>query len=105
MFLKYVDFAKRDGKSKFPTFNIQDFDWDQAGFSILSQFNEDIAQKLDDKFRSIMLSNEKDSSDVDFVPFQRAVWNYVQSLWGIMHDDYDYLEIDKIVPRLVYHYL
>merc|ERR1712079_827547 len=48
---QYVDFAKRE--DEFATFRIQDFTWDEEDFSTIARFDEDTAQCLDEKFRTI----------------------------------------------------
>lgn len=37
--------------------------------------------------------------DVDTSRFRRAIWNYIQCLLGIRHDDYDYGEINQLLER------
>jgi len=36
---------------------------------------------------------------VDTSKYRTAVWNYIQSLYGIRHDDYDYAEVNKLISR------
>lgn len=38
-------------------------------------------------------------TDVDTSRFRRAIWNYIQCLLGIRHDDYDYGEINHLLER------
>lgn len=38
-------------------------------------------------------------TDVDTSRFRRAIWNYIQCLLGIRHDDYDYGEINQLLER------
>jgi len=40
-----------------------------------------------------------DKSNVDTTSFRRAIWNYIHSLFGIRHDDYDYSVINKLLER------
>ena len=101
---QYVDFARRGRESEFPTFRIQDFNWDEEGYSMISQFNDDIAQLLDDKFRTIYNLTYRTMgkhSSIDTSLFRRASWNYIQCLWGIRHDDYDYAEVNDLLHRQV----
>lgn len=40
-----------------------------------------------------------DHNDVDTSKYRTAVWNYIQSLYGIRHDDYDYSEVNRLLSR------
>lgn len=35
--------------------------------------------------------------NVDTSKYRTAVWNYIQSLYGIRHDDYDYAEVNQML--------
>jgi len=98
---QYVDFARR--QDEFSTFRVQDFNWDEEGYSSIARFDEDTAQCLDDKFRTIYnLTYETmgDHTSIDTSLFRRASWNYIQCVWGIRHDDYDYHEVNELLHRL-----
>lgn len=105
---QYVDFARRGRESDFPTFRIQDFNWDEEGYSMISQFNDEVAQLLDDKFRTIYNLTYRTMgrhSSIDTSLFRRASWNYIQCLWGIRHDDYDYAEVNDLLHRNLKKYI
>jgi len=105
---QYVDFARRGRESEFPTFRIQDFNWDEEGYSMISQFYDDVAQLLDDKFRTIYNLTYRTMgrhSSIDTSLFRRASWNYIQCLWGIRHDDYDYAEVNDLLHRNLKKYI
>ena len=36
---------------------------------------------------------------VDTTLFRRAVERYVECLFGIRHDDYDYRQVNELLPR------
>ena len=81
---QYVDFAKTPGN--YSTFRIQDFSWDEEGFSIIARFDEETAQLLDEKFRTIYnltYGTMGSHSSIDTSLFRRASWNYIQCLWGV----------------------
>lgn len=40
-------------------------------------------------------------TDVDTSRFRRAIWNYIQCLLGIRHDDYDYGEINQLLEKML----
>lgn len=79
---------------------IQDYCWDAQGFSVLSTFYSDIAVLLDDKFRAARkLSPKNDQALNEKEKFRTAVWNFVQSMFGIHHDDYNYKEINEALDE------
>lgn len=36
---------------------------------------------------------------MDTSKFRRAIWNYIQCIYGIRHDDYDYNEVNQLLDR------
>eukprot|EP00088_Acartia_fossae_P005036 TRINITY_DN12201_c0_g3_i1.p1 TRINITY_DN12201_c0_g3~~TRINITY_DN12201_c0_g3_i1.p1 ORF type:complete len:508 (+),score=92.85 TRINITY_DN12201_c0_g3_i1:90-1613(+) len=104
----YVDFAKRDNKQNFPTFRVQDFNWDEEGFSVISRFYDEIAQLLDDKFRTAYNMTYRTMgrlTAIDTSMFRRATWNYIQCLYGVRWDDYDYSEVNVLLHRSLKKYI
>eukprot|EP00092_Neocalanus_flemingeri_P002636 GFUD01002823.1.p1 GENE.GFUD01002823.1~~GFUD01002823.1.p1 ORF type:complete len:395 (+),score=49.65 GFUD01002823.1:48-1232(+) len=75
---------------------IQDYCWDDQGFSVLSTFYTDIAMLFDDKFRSSKSLISKSEQNKKFVT---AIWNFVQCIFGVHHDDYNYKEIDQVLDQ------
>ena len=97
---QYVDFAKR--QDEFATFRIQDFSWDEEGYSTIARFDEATADCLDEKFRTIYnltYDTMGSHTSIDTTLFRRATWNYIQCVWGIRHDDYDYHEVNELLHR------
>lgn len=48
----YTDFARRGEASRqFTTFRVQDYSWDDQGFSLVNQLYNDVGNLLDDKFK------------------------------------------------------
>ena len=97
---QYVDFARRE--DRFSTFRIQDFSWDEEGFSTIARFDEDTAQLVDEKFRTIYnltYGTMGSHCSIDTSLFRRASWNYIQCVWGVRHDDYDYHEVNELLHR------
>lgn len=87
-----------------------DQSWDDFGFSVLCYYYENAAFLLDSKFNCLnnleIISNKqnkqqqlknKEAGSPDIYEYKEAVWNYIQSIYGIMHDDYDYNIINKII--------
>lgn len=44
-------------------------------------------------------------TNVDTSMFRRAVWNYIQCIYGIRHDDYDYREVNELLDRDLKEYI
>ena len=62
----------------------------------------DVGNLLDDKFKTaqnLTYYTMGGRTDVDTSRFRRAIWNYIQCLLGIRHDDYDYGEINHLLER------
>lgn len=98
----YQDFAKRSDHKNIPTFRVQDYSWDDHGYSMVNRFYNDVGNLLDDKFKTaynLTYYTMGGKTDVDTSRFRRAIWNYVQCLNGIRHDDYDYGEINALLER------
>ncbi|KNE59098.1 hypothetical protein AMAG_03441 [Allomyces macrogynus ATCC 38327] len=48
---------------------------------------------------SVAGSSVRGATDIDTFPFRQAVWNFVLRLFGQLHDDYDYSQINHFVNR------
>ena len=87
----------------------QEFNWVEFAFNVLSNFGgEDLAKILDNKFSLISeltYRNIGKYEAVDTTLFRIAVQRYAQCLFGIRHDDYDYSQINILLPRYVCMYV
>lgn len=57
---------------------------------------------LDDKFKTaynLTYYTMGTHNKVDTSRFRRAIWNYIQCMFGIRHDDYDYNEVNQLLER------
>jgi len=45
------------------------------------------------------------NANVDTSSFRHAIWNYIQCLYGIRHDDYDYELVDQLLERNLKSYI
>lgn len=94
----YVDFAHRG----VPTFRVQDYSWDDHGYSLVNGLYSEVGNLLDEKFKTtanLTYNTMGGRRDVDTTVFRRAIWNYCQCMYGIRHDDYDYGEVNQLVER------
>lgn len=96
----YQDFQRRGNTENISsTFRIQDYSWDDHGYSLVNRYYNDVGNLLDDKFRSaynLTYFTMADRTNVDTSKFRRAIWNYIQCIFGIRHDDYDYGEVNQV---------
>lgn len=95
----YQDFTRRGADNVPSTFRIQDYSWDDHGFSLVNQLYNDVGILLDLKFRAaynLTYFTMGDKANVDTSKFRRAIWNYIQCIYGIRHDDYDYGEVNQV---------
>uniref|UniRef100_A0A1B6CLQ6 Sestrin n=2 Tax=Clastoptera arizonana TaxID=38151 RepID=A0A1B6CLQ6_9HEMI len=98
----YEDFARRGEISDIPTFRVQDYSWDDQGYSLVNRLYNDVGNLLDDKFKTaynLTYYTMGGRKDVDTSRFRRAIWNYIQCMFGIRHDDYDYGEVNQLLER------
>lgn len=95
----YQDFARRGCENVPTTFRVQDYSWEDHGLSLVSQLYCDVGYLLDDKFRiayNLTYYTIAGRQNVDTSKFRRAIWNYIQCIYGIRHDDYDYGEVNQV---------
>ena len=74
-------------------------------FSIHSLY-EDVGTLLDQKFRcayNLTYFTMAGVKNVDTSKFRRAIWNYIQCIYGIRHDDYDYGEVNQVSTTILCH--
>lgn len=57
---------------------LQDYSWEDHGFSLVNRLYSDIGHLLDDRFRSVTSLPSLHSPDL-----KRAIWNYIQCVIGI----------------------
>lgn len=95
----YQDFSRRGAENVPSTFRIQDYSWDDHGFSLVNRLYNDVGVLLDLKYRAaynLTYFTIGDKTNVDTSKFRRAIWNYIQCIYGIRYDDYDYGEINQV---------
>jgi sestrin len=98
----YQDFQRRGDAVSIPTFRIQDYSWDDHGYSLVNRLYSDVGNLLDEKFRAaynLTYFTMADRTNVDTSKFRRAIWNYIQCIYGIRYDDYDYGEVNQLLER------
>jgi sestrin len=104
----YQDFARRGEVNLIPTFRVQDYSWDDHAYSLINRLYNDVGNLLDDKFRlmyQLTYNTMGSKKDVDTSRFRTAIWNYIQCMVGIRHDDYDYGEVNQVLERSLKAYI
>ncbi len=94
--LRYRDFDTREGM-----FVTHDFSWEEHGYTLVSRFFAPAAPVLDRHFKlTLALTYSKFSKtgeNVNTEPFRTAIWYYIQRLYGIRNDHYDYAMVNKFM--------
>lgn len=81
----YQDFSRRGAENVPSTFRVQDYSWDDHGFSLVNRLYNDVGHLLDLKFRAaynLTYFTMADKTNVDTSKFRRAIWNYIQCIYG-----------------------
>ncbi|KAK6298439.1 hypothetical protein J4Q44_G00314940 [Coregonus suidteri] len=89
----YQEFARRE-EEHFQVFRVQDYSWEDHGFSLVNRLYSDIGHLLDDRFRSVTALPSSHGPDL-----KRAIWNYIHCMLGIRYDDYDYGEVNQLLEK------
>ncbi|XP_029705208.1 sestrin-1 isoform X1 [Takifugu rubripes] len=96
----YKEFSRRG--EQVPTLRVQDYSWEDHGFSLVNRLYPDVGQMLDEKFQlayNLTYNTMATHKDVDTSMLRRAIWNYIHCMFGIRYDDYDYGEINQLLDR------
>ncbi|CAH2221684.1 LOC443672 [Pelobates cultripes] len=103
----YIDFTRR-GEQAPPTFRAHEFTWDCHGYSLMHGLYSEIGQLLDEKFQvsyNLTYHTIATHQGVDTSRLRRAIWNYIQCIYGIRYDDYDYGEVNHLLERSLKVYM
>ncbi|KAM8792270.1 sestrin-1 isoform 2-T2 [Rhynchonycteris naso] len=96
----YKDFSRHG--MHVPTFRVQDYCWEDHGYSLVNRLYPDVGQLIDEKFHiayNLTYNTMAMHKDVDTSTLRRAIWNYIHCMFGIRYDDYDYGEINQLLDR------
>lgn len=67
---------------------LQDYTWENHGFSLVNRLYSDIGHLLDEKFRmvyNLTYNTMATHEDVDTTMLRRALFNYVHCMYGIRY--------------------
>lgn len=98
-----------DVKSKsYGIFRVQDWNWKEGGFELVRRFLPGAATLMEEEFDHIYTMTYNmfnQSKNVDTFPFRRAIWQYVQRVKGMFHDDYNYQEVNIFLNKSTKSYI
>ncbi|NWR60956.1 SESN3 protein, partial [Bucorvus abyssinicus] len=103
----YQDFARHD-EDQTQVFRVQDYSWEDHGFSLVNRLYSDIGHLLDEKFRMVdglQSSAMAKRQGCEPSVFKRGIWNYIHCMFGIRYDDYDYAEVNQLLERMLKVYI
>uniref|UniRef100_A0A8C9RNR8 Si:zfos-80g12.1 n=1 Tax=Scleropages formosus TaxID=113540 RepID=A0A8C9RNR8_SCLFO len=89
----YQEFSRRE-EDHFEVLRVQDYSWEDHGFSLVNRLYSDIGHLLDERFRMVASLPSPRGPDL-----KRAIWNYIHCILGIRYDDYDYGEVNQLLER------
>ncbi|MBN3297519.1 SESN3 protein, partial [Amia calva] len=100
----YQEFDRRE-EDHFQVFRVQDYSWEDHGFSLVNRLYSDIGHLLDERFRKVTSLPSSLLSSGQGPDLKRAIWNYIHRMFGIRYDDYDYGEVNHLVERSLKLYI
>lgn len=96
--MKYTDFDVRS--RDYSVLYSLEFNWQSDCFPLLNRFYNGYADLLDQEFdfiRNMTENNFYKAQNVDTTAFRNAIWVYVQRLYGVLEDDYDYKGVNMLL--------
>nr|CAG8561844.1 5382_t:CDS:2 [Entrophospora candida] len=102
--ISYEDFNVNS--DEYSVFKLQDYCWKDHGALMVNNFLPGLGDLLDDEFQeakelndyySLFQSYTQQNNDLDVAPLRQAIWYYVQRLYGLSKDDYDYSDIRNLL--------
>ncbi|XP_065909041.1 sestrin-1-like [Dysidea avara] len=85
-----------------------EYSWEDHAYPLLDRLYPDSGYILDEKFTlayNLTYHNVGEHKNVDTENFRRAVWNYIQAIKGIRHDDYNYREVNSVLVKRFKSYI
>uniref|UniRef100_A0A8D2J2E1 Sestrin 3 n=1 Tax=Varanus komodoensis TaxID=61221 RepID=A0A8D2J2E1_VARKO len=99
---------RRPGLAYFLLPLLQDYSWEDHGFSLVNRLYSDIGHLLDEKFRKVdalQSCSMAKRQGCEHATFKRGIWNYIHCMFGIRYDDYDYAEVNHFLERILKLYI
>ncbi|ESN96989.1 hypothetical protein HELRODRAFT_185938 [Helobdella robusta] len=90
-------------------FPVPDYSWHEHGCPLTCvYYGEAAGHALDRKFnvaKEMTYNTVGRHHDIDTTTFRRAVWHYTQCMFGLMHDNYNYEEINSLLDTNLRTYI
>jgi len=104
----YADFSVNS--TEYSVFRLQDYCWEDQGIIMVNNYLPDIGEVLDKEFAEIRDFTDYSlfhsyRSDLDTTPLRQAIWYYVQRLFGLYKDDYEYRDINTFLNKRIKAFL
>jgi hypothetical protein len=79
--------------------NLNDFDWGQHTYSILSKYLPEISDNLNDRseFAFMMTKGNFGNAQIDTTPFREGIVMYLMSIFGMKDDAYAYKKMNAVL--------
>eukprot|EP01061_Rhynchopus_euleeides_P018534 TRINITY_DN30695_c0_g1_i1.p1 TRINITY_DN30695_c0_g1~~TRINITY_DN30695_c0_g1_i1.p1 ORF type:complete len:627 (+),score=218.54 TRINITY_DN30695_c0_g1_i1:44-1882(+) len=89
-------------RSSFSNLRLSEYNWKDDASCVVDQLlSGQLASQLDDRFFTVTTMTDNDIfgsiRDIDTTRLRRMVWFYVHGLYGIVADDMDYRNINRLV--------
>jgi len=104
--MEHTDFDVRS--PHYNVFRVQDYCWDEQGYSLVDKFYAEAAPLLDEQFSygfHMTYQTFNDTNNVDTSPFRSAIWHYIHRTKGFLHDDYNYREVNVYLKKQLKNFL
>ena len=82
------------------SFNASDFKFSDQAIYILEKVVPEISDSVWNRIRmafAMTYDTIGQDSGVETAPLRRAIWNYVQRVYGLQYDDYNYTDINRFL--------
>lgn len=79
-----------------------DYNWKINGFSKLSDYSPALADSINEKFEYIMKMTQNsfgETVEVKTGPFRNGIVYYIENIYGYVHRDYDYKEMNNLLQK------
>jgi sestrin len=104
-----VEYEEFDVHSReYTKFPVQEFNWTEHGYELVSRFFSAAAPLLDELFKltyDLTYNTLSGAANIGTEKFRQAIWYYVQRIHGVEHEDYDYHDVNEFVHVDVKRYV
>ena len=104
-YLSYINYPM----DSFPrSFNASDFRFSDQAYYVLEKMVPEVSESIWNRIRmtfAMTYDNLGSDSGIETGPLRRAIWNYVQRVYGLQYDDYRYTDINKFLKLNTKRYI